>query len=395
MEKRRSTLDYEIDGVVYKVDMFDLQNELGAVSRAPRWAIAHKFPAQEAMTQVEAIDIQVGRTGVLTPVARLVPVEVGGVVVTNATLHNRDEIERMDVRVGDYVILYRAGDVIPKVDRVVTTKRPKNTHPFEFPTTCPECGSEVDRLENEVALRCVGGLACPAQQKEAIKHFNSRRAMDVDGMGEKLVEQLVDKGLINTVADMYGLTKQQLSSLDRMADKSAQNIIDALEKSKNTTLPRFIYALGIRDVGETTARNLASYYGSLEAISNAELEQLQEVPDVGPVVAQSIVHFFREPHNQTVIDGLIKAGIHWPEIEVKQAEDLPLAGKTFVITGTLTIKRDALKQQLIERGAKVSGSVSKKTDYVVAGEEAGSKLTKAQELGIKILDEEAVVKLIK
>jgi len=392
MAAKRAGLDYDIDGVVYKVNDIALQDALGQVSRAPRWAIAHKFPAQEVETRLNAIDIQVGRTGILTPVARLEPVEVGGVVVTNATLHNADEIERMDVRVNDYVMIYRAGDVIPKVDRVVLEKREKGARKFKFPTHCPECGSLVERIEGEAAQRCSGGLACPAQQREAIKHFNSRRAMDIEGLGDKLVEQLMDKGLIGNVADLYQLQVPQLAALERMGEKSAQNIIDALEKSKTTTLPRFIYALGIRDVGESTARNLATHFKSLDALINADYEQLLEVPDVGPVVSLRVVQFFHEQHNLDVIKKLRQSGVTWPQIE--SVGEQKLKGKTFVITGTLSMKRDDLKQRLLEHGAKVSGSVSKKTDYVIAGENAGSKLDKAEELGVTVIDEQQVSQLL-
>jgi len=385
MAAKRASLDYDIDGVVYKVNDIALQDALGQVSRAPRWAIAHKFPAEEVETRLNAIDIQVGRTGILTPVARLEPVEVGGVVVTNATLHNADEIERMDVRVNDYVMIYRAGDVIPKVDRVVLEKRVKGARKFKFPSQCPECGSLVERIEGEAAQRCSGGLACPAQQREAIKHFNSRRAMDIEGLGDKLVEQLMEKGLIANVADLYQLQVEQLAALDRMGEKSAQNIVEALEKSKSTTLPRFIYALGIRDVGESTARNLALYFKTLDALMKADQEQLLEVPDVGPVVALRVSQFFLEQHNLDVIEKLRRSGVHWPQIE--SVGNQKFKGKSFVITGTLSMKRDELKQRLQEHGAKVSGSVSKKTDYVIAGENAGSKLDKAQELGISVLDE--------
>ncbi|MGD8939290.1 MAG: NAD-dependent DNA ligase LigA [Gammaproteobacteria bacterium] len=394
ISKRREQLDYEIDGVVYKVDRIDLQEKLGFVSRAPRWAIAHKFPAQEAMTQVLGIEVSVGRTGALTPVAKLQPVDVGGVTVSNATLHNEDEIERLDVRVGDTVVIYRAGDVIPKVDRVIPSLRPEHTKKFHMPKQCPVCGSEVERREGEAITRCTGGLYCAAQRKNSIKHFNSRRAMDVDGMGDKLVDQLVDKGLIHDAADMYSLSKEQLAGLERMADKSAQNILDALEKSKSTTLARFIYALGIRDVGEATAQALASHFGDLEALIKADEEALQEISDVGPVVANSIVKFFHQQHNRDVIHKLIKAGVHWPKVTKVQTKELPLQGKTFVITGTLSMKRDELKDRLQSLGAKVTGSVSKSTDYVVVGEDPGSKADKAHQLGIAILDEAAIMDLL-
>ncbi len=394
ISKRRDQLDYEIDGVVYKVDRIDLQEKLGFVSRAPRWAVAHKFPAQEAMTQVLGIEVRVGRTGALTPVAKLQPVDVGGVTVSNATLHNEDEIERLDVRVGDTVVIYRAGDVIPKVDRVVPSLRPKHTTKFHMPKRCPVCDSEVERREGEAIIRCTGGLYCAAQRKNSIKHFNSRRAMDVDGMGDKLVDQLVDKGLIHDAADMYSLSKEQLAGLERMADKSAHNILEALEKSKSTTLARFIYALGIRDVGEATAQALAKHFGDLDALIKADEETLQQIPDVGPVVADSIVKFFHQPHNRDVIHKLIKAGVHWPKVTRAKTEELPLQGKTFVITGTLSMKRDELKDRLQSLGAKVTGNVSKSTDYVVVGEDPGSKFEKATKLGIDILDESAITNML-
>ncbi len=393
ISKRRERLEYEIDGVVYKVNHIEQQEKLGFVSRAPRWAIAHKFQAQEAVTQVLDIEVSVGRTGALTPVAKLKPVEVGGVTVSNATLHNQDEIERLDVRVGDSVVIYRAGDVIPKVDRVVPSLRSKQTKKFHMPKFCPVCGSEVQRLEGEAVIRCTGGLFCAAQRKNSIKHFCSRRAMDVEGMGDKLVDQLVDKDLIHDAADMYSLTKEQLAGLERMADKSAQNVLDALEKSKSTTLPRFIYALGISNVGEATAQALAAYFADLQALEHADEEALQEISDVGPVVADSIVKFFHQRHNRDVIQKLIKAGVHWPKLE-KSQKTKPLAGKTFVITGTLSIKRDELKDRLQSLGAKVAGSVSNSTDYVIVGEDPGSKFDKAKQLGIAILDESEAIKLI-
>lgn len=392
---RREKLAYEIDGVVYKVNSFAQQEELGFVSRAPRWAIAHKFPAQEAMTTINAIDVQVGRTGILTPVARLKPVEVGGVTVTNATLHNQDEIERLDARVGDTVVIYRAGDVIPKVASVVKSKRPKNTRRFKMPAKCPECDSEVERIEDEAATRCTGGLFCPAQRKNSIKHFNSRRAMDIDGVGDKLVDQLVDKGLIRDAADQYSLTVDQLASLERMAKKSAENVVNALQKSKTTSLARFIYALGIRDVGEATAQNLAQHYADLESVMKAGEESLQEVQDIGPIVAHHIVSFFKQKHNKDVIKKLLKAGVHWPAVKSGASKDSKVAGKTIVITGTLSsMKRDELKSRLQELGAKVTGSVSKNTDYVVVGADPGSKYDKAQKLGVEILDEKNILGLI-
>lgn len=392
--KRRPELPYEIDGVVFKVDSIAQQQQAGFISRAPRWAIAYKFPAEEAMTRLLAIDVQVGRTGALTPVARLEPVFVGGVTVTNATLHNQDEIDRKDVRVGDTVIVRRAGDVIPEVVGPVLSQRPKNTSLFIIPDHCPVCGSVAERVDGEAKSRCTGGLYCPAQRKEAIKHFASRKAMDIDGLGNKLVEQMVDAGLINDVSDLYQLTVAQVSALDRMGQKSAENLIQAINNSKTTTLPRFIYALGIREVGEATALALANYYKTLEAIESATQEDLQVVPDVGPVVAQHIVTFFAQEHNQEVLKKMLDAGIHWPETIVKDMAQLPLAGKTVVLTGSLSsLARNDAKARLIELGAKVSGSVSKKTDLVIAGEKAGSKLTKAQDLGIEVLDEEQMLEL--
>ena len=394
--QKRDSLDYDIDGVVYKVDSLAEQTTMGFVSRAPRWAVAHKFPAQEEMTQLLGIDVQVGRTGAITPVARLEPVFVGGVTVTNATLHNQDEIDRKDVRIGDTVIVRRAGDVIPEVVSAVASKRLKGAKKFKMPTHCPVCGSDVLRLENEAVARCSGGLFCEAQRKEAIKHFASRKAMDIDGLGDKLVEQLVDENLIHDVADLFSLKKEQLAALDRMADKSAQNLIDALDKSKATVLERFIFALGIRQVGETTARTLAYHFGDLDALMVSKQDELIEIPDVGPVVAESIHRFFNESHNRDVINKLRKAGIHWPVIETVASDDQKLSGKTFVITGTLsTMGRDDAKKILLAQGAKVTGSVSKKTDYVIVGESPGSKADKAEQLGVDILDEDAFLALIK
>jgi len=392
----RNRLPYEIDGVVYKVNKIDQQETLGFVSRAPRWAIAHKFPAQEELTKLLAIDVQVGRTGAITPVARLEPVEVGGVTVTNATLHNQDEIERMDVRVGDTVVVYRAGDVIPKVASVVKSRRPKKTRKYKMPTHCPECGSDIVRVEGEAIMRCSGGLYCPAQRKEAIKHFSSRRAMDIEGLGDKLVDQLVDAGLVNDVADLYTLKLEELAELDRMADKSAKNLIDALNSSKSTSLAKFIYSLGIREVGEATALNLANHFGTLKSVQNASTEKLLEVPDVGPVVASNIVTFFHQPHNLDVIKKLQKAKVNWPDVEVFDTETLPMAGKVVVLTGTLTkMTRNDAKERLQQLGAKVAGSVSKKTDIVIAGEAAGSKLDKAEALGVEVINEKSFIKLLK
>jgi DNA ligase (NAD+) len=394
--ERREALPYEIDGVVYKVDNVDQQQQLGFVSRAPRWAIAHKFPAQEEMTRLVAIDVQVGRTGAITPVARLEPVHVGGVTVTNATLHNQDEIDRKDVRVGDAVIVRRAGDVIPEVVSVVLSRRPAGTRHYSLPDSCPECGSAVERVAGEAVARCSGGLYCPAQRKEAIRHFASRRAMDIDGLGEKLVELLVDHGLIHDVADLFSLKASQLATLERMGDKSAANLVSALEKSRETTLARFLYALGIREVGEATAHTLAGHFGSLAALAQADTEALIEVQDVGPIVADHIHTFFAQPHNLEVIEKLIRAGVHWPEGKGVEEGELRLQGKTFVLTGTLsTLSRDEAKQQLQALGAKVTGSVSKKTDYVVVGESPGSKLAKAEQLGVTILDEDEFIRLLK
>jgi DNA ligase (NAD+) len=396
MEQRRTQLPFEIDGVVFKVDRLDQQRELGFVARAPRWAIARKFPAQEEMTQVLAIDVQVGRTGAITPVARLEPVFVGGVTVTNATLHNEDEVRRKDVRIGDTVLVRRAGDVIPEVVQVVLSKRPKDARVFAMPAKCPVCGAELEKPEGEAVTRCSGGLYCAAQRKEAIKHFASRRAMDIDGLGDKLVEQLVDQGLIEDVADLYRLTAEQLAGLERMGEKSAANLVAALEKSKDTSFERFLFALGIREVGEATAQVLAREFGDLAALIEADEARLEQVRDVGPVVAAHIAAFFRQRHNLDVIDKLRAAGIHWPAVAVRLAEQLTLSGKTFVLTGTLSgMTRSEAKDRLQALGAKVSGSVSKKTDYVVAGAEAGSKLDKARELDITVLTESEMLELLK
>lgn len=393
--KRRAQLPYEIDGVVYKLDDLDQQQQLGYVSRAPRFAIAHKFPAEEATTTVLGIEIQVGRTGALTPVARLAPVSVGGVTVTNATLHNEDEVKRKDIRIGDCVIVRRAGDVIPEVVANVPERRPVNALEFVMPSSCPVCGSPIVRLEEEAIARCSGSwLTCAAQRKGGLLHFVSRRAMDIEGLGEQLVEQLVDKGLVTTPADFYHLTLDALSGLDRMAKKSAQNVLDALEKSKSTTLARFIYALGIRHVGESTAKSLARHFGTLDALLDSDEAKVLEVNDIGPVVANSIGSFFSDPLNRQLIDQLRASGIHWEEGEPEHTTDL-LAGKTFVLTGTLpTLSRDNARAMIEAAGGKVAGSVSKKTSYVVAGEEAGSKLSRAEELGIAILDEEQFLKLV-
>jgi DNA ligase (NAD+) len=396
MGERRASLPYEIDGVVYKVNSIAMQQTLGFVSRAPRWAIAHKFPAHEEMTRVLDVEFQVGRTGAITPVARLEPVFVGGVTVSNATLHNMDEVERKDIRIGDTVIVRRAGDVIPEIVSVVLSRRPPDARVIELPRHCPVCGSEVVRLEGEAVARCTGGLYCSAQRRESIKHFASRKAMDIEGLGDKLVEQLIDRKLIEHVDDLYKLTVEQVASLERMGEKSAQNLIEALEKSKSTTLARFIYALGIREVGEATARSLAMHLHTFDAIRNASEEALQEIPDVGPVVAGHIHAFFQQPHNLEVIDNLIAAGVHWDESSDETAQEKPLQGKTYVITGTLeNMTREKAKEALIELGAKVAGSVSKKTTAVIAGEKAGSKLDKARKLGVPVLDEAALMELLK
>lgn len=398
---RRKDLAFDIDGVVYKVNDLSLQEELGFVSRAPRWAIAHKFPAKEAYTVIEGIDVQVGRTGAITPVARLKPVFVGGVTVTNATLHNEDEMRRKDVRIGDTVSVRRAGDVIPEVVGVVLEKRPVNARYFQMPTACPVCGSHIKRQADEAVARCTGGIFCAAQRKQALIHFASRKALDIEGMGDKLVDQLVDSGLVNTIADVYRLDLNDLAGLERMAEKSAQNILDALDASRKTTLARFIYALGIRNVGETTAKDLARYFGNLEAIQLADQAKLQQVPDVGPIVAESIVNFFSEPHNLETISRLTKsveeggAGIHWDAHEGQSYLDGVLTGKTLVLTGTLpNLTRDMAQSLIEEAGGKVASSVSKKTDYVVAGTEAGSKLEKAKELAVLVIDEAELLSLL-
>ena len=393
--ERRDTLAYDIDGVVFKVDDLYLQQRLGFVSRAPRWAIAHKFPAQQEMTTVEGIEIQVGRTGALTPVARLNPVFVGGVTVSNATLHNQDEIDRKDIRISDTVIVRRAGDVIPEVVQVVLSKRQEQSKPFILPNRCPICDSEAERLEGEVILRCTGGLYCPAQRKEAIKHFVSRKAIDVDGLGDKIIEQLVDKGLVDDPADLFTLKIGQLSTLERMGDKSAENIINAIDLAKKTKFSSFLYSLGIREVGETTARSLAKHFLTLDALKEADEEVLIGIEDVGPIVAHSIVTFFHQPHNQEVIERLLMAGLEWPK-EQQQLTNTVLSGKIVVLTGTLEeLSRSEAKEKLLALGAKVAGSVSKNTDYVVAGRDAGSKLTKAEGLGVKVVDESTLIEWIR
>ena len=393
--EKRDALPFEIDGVVYKVNRLDWQRQLGFRTREPRWAVAHKFPAQEQLTVVEAIEVQVGRTGAITPVARLKPVFVGGVTVTNATLHNADEVARKDVRVGDTVIVRRAGDVIPEVVGVVLDRRPADAQSFVMPESCPVCESQVIRPEGESVARCIGGLYCPAQRKEALRHFASRRAMDIEGLGDKLVDQLVERNLVHNPADLYALDELALAELERMGAKSATKLIEALDRSKTTTLARFLYALGIREVGEATALALERHFGTLDAVMVANVDRLQQTPDVGPVVAAALHAFFQEPHNQDVIARLQRAGVHWPEAAAKFSDKQPLAGKALVLTGTLdALSRDEATDQLRALGAKVAGSVSKKTDYVVAGRDAGSKLDKARELGVKVLDEAGLLALL-
>jgi DNA ligase (NAD+) len=393
--QRRAELAYEIDGVVIKVNNKAFQEQLGFVARAPRWAIAFKFPAQEEITQLLDVEFQVGRTGAITPVARLDPVFVGGVTVSNATLHNRDEIDRLGVKVGDTVIVRRAGDVIPQVTKVVLERRPDNVKEITFPDTCPVCDSHVERVEGEATTRCTGGLVCQAQRKQAIKHFSSRKALDIDGLGDKIVEQLVDRELVHTPADLFTLKQGHFESLERMGPKSAKNLVIALEKAKTTTLAKFLYALGIREVGEATAQNLANHYLTLEKISTASIDSLQEVSDVGVIVAQHLHAFFNEPHNQTVVKALLEVGLNWAAVTEKSSQAQPLDGLTYVLTGTLTqLNRSDAKARLQALGAKVSGSVSKNTHALIAGEKAGSKLTKAQDLGIDILDENALVALL-
>lgn len=391
----RDQLPYDIDGVVYKVNRLDLQRQLGFLTREPRWAVAHKYPAQEMVTRVEGIDVQVGRTGKLTPVARLAPVFVGGVTVTNATLHNLFELRRKKVRVGDQAIVRRAGDVIPEVVGSVPAARRVYVPNFRMPRHCPVCGSAVVREKGEVNHRCTGGLFCAAQRKEAILHFAARRAVDIEGLGDKLVDQLVDQGVIRTLPDLYRLGLTSLIALERMADKSAQNVLAALEKSKQTTLPRFLFGLGIRNVGEATAKDLARHFGSLDAIMDASLEQLQQVSDIGPVVAHSLRTFFDQPHNREVVEQLRACGVTWEEGAPAERAALQLAGQTVVLTGTLpTLSRETAKEMLEAAGAKVAGSVSKKTSYVVAGAQAGSKLDKAQALGVPVLDEAGMLALL-
>lgn len=388
LEELRDQLDYDIDGIVYKVNDLGLQKRLGFVARAPRWAIARKFPAEEEITRLLDVEFQVGRTGAVTPVARLEPVFVGGVTVSNATLHNADEIARLGVMLGDTVIIRRAGDVIPQVVKVVKEKRPPEAVAIHFPDHCPVCQSPVERVDGEVVARCSGGLFCGAQVKEAIKHYASRKAMDIEGLGDKLVDQLADVRLIGSVADLYDLEVEKVAALERMAEKSAANLIDAIEKSKQTTLPKFLYALGIREVGEATAQNLARYFGTLEAIAGADQESLLEVDDVGPIVAHFISDFFHNPDNMAIVNALREAGVNWPDVDFASKDSQPLAGQTWVLTGTLEmLSRAEAKDRLQQLGAKVAGSVSAKTTQVVAGVKAGSKLTKAQSLDVPVMDE--------
>lgn len=392
----RDSLGYDIDGVVYKVDRFDWQRDLGFVARAPRWAIAHKFPAQEEITTVRDVEFQVGRTGALTPVARLEPVFVGGVTVSNVTLHNMDELQRKDVRIGDTVVVRRAGDVIPEVVRVVTERRPEGSRAVSLPTECPVCGSHVARAEGEAVARCTGGLVCSAQRREALRHFASRRAMDIEGLGDKVIEQLVEAGRVHTPADLYTLAPDELVELDRMGPKSARNLVDALERSKQTSLPRFLFALGIRDVGEATALALSEHFGGIAPLVAASADEIQQVRDVGPVVASHVVEFFAEPRNRQVVDSLIAAGLHWPAGTAKSnRDDGPLTGQVVVITGTLTgMSRDEAREAARAAGATVTDAISKKTTLLVVGAEAGSKLRRAQELGVRTVDEQEFVSLL-
>jgi len=389
IQNKRSALGYDIDGTVLKINDIALQEKLGFISKAPRWAIAYKFPAQEELTRLNDVEFQVGRTGAITPVAKLEPVFVAGVTVSNATLHNGDEIERLDIAIGDTVVIRRAGDVIPQIIGVLHDRRPADARPIVFPETCPVCDSAIVRIEGEAVARCTGGLFCAAQRKEALKHFVSRKAMDIDGVGGKLIEQLVDRELVHTPADLFKLDLTTLTRLERMGAKSAENALASLEKAKNTTLARFIFALGIREVGEATALNLANHFKTLEALQNADLEALQQVADVGEVVANRILAFWHEPHNVAVVNDLIAQGVHWETVETKEVTENRFKGKTVVLTGTLTqMGRNEAKALLQDMGAKVSGSVSAKTDFVIAGDAAGSKLTKAQELGVTVLTEE-------
>lgn len=394
--EKRDSLAYDIDGIVFKVNSRQLQDRLGFISRAPRWAIAYKFPAQEESTTLLDVEFQVGRTGAVTPVARLQPVFVGGVTVSNATLHNRDEIQRLNLKIGDTVIVRRAGDVIPQIVQVIESRRPADARDIIFPEHCPVCDSPVEAIADEAVARCSGGLVCAAQRKEAIKHFAARKAMNIEGLGDKLVDQLVDLNLVNTLADLYSLTREKLSALDRMGDKSADNILQALNETKKTTLTKFIFSLGIREVGEATARNLANHFGSFEALAEADENSLQQVADVGPVVAHFVAEFFSQESNRVAVQKLRDAGVHWDNIEIAAQEELPLNGLTYVLTGTLeSMSRDDAKAHLLALGAKVAGSVSAKTDYVVAGPGAGSKLAKAEELGLKVMDEAALLDLLR
>lgn len=398
IQQKRPVLGYDIDGTVLKINDITLQDELGFISKAPRWAIAYKFPAQEEITILNDVEFQVGRTGAITPVAKLEPVFVAGVTVSNATLHNGDEIARLGIAIGDSVIIRRAGDVIPQIIGVLQDRRPADAKPILFPTTCPVCGSHIVRVEGEAVARCTGGLVCEAQRKEGLKHFVSRKAMDIDGVGDKLIEQLVDREYLHTPADLFLLTKEILTGLERMGAKSAENALNSLAKAKKTTLARFIFALGIRDVGEATAQNLANHFKTLEAIQQASVEQLQQVPDVGEVVANRVHHFWQEEHNCQVVEKLLEVGIHWdtPSSTTEITTDTPFNGKTIVLTGSLTqMSREEAKSLLQQLGAKVTGSVSKKTDYVIAGENAGSKLDKARELGINVITENEFLTIVK
>ncbi|MEH6823964.1 MAG: NAD-dependent DNA ligase LigA [Motiliproteus sp.] len=396
LAEKRDQLGYDIDGIVFKVNQREQQRQLGFVARAPRWAIARKFPAQEATTQLLGVDFQVGRTGAVTPVARLDPVFVGGVTVSNATLHNMDEIERLDVRIRDWVQVCRAGDVIPKVVRVVLEKRPADTLPVVLPEHCPECGAQVERSEDQAAARCSGGISCSAQRKQAIKHYASRKAMDIDGLGDKFVDLLVDKGLVAQLADLYCLDRCRVAGLGGKGDKSADNLIEGLQQSKQTTLARFLYSLGIREVGEATAASLAKHFLSLDAIQHADAEALQQVPDVGPVVAHHLALFLRQPHNIETIDALLAAGVHWPAIEAAAQQPQPLAGQSYAITGSFTaMARPEAKARLEALGAKVTtGAPSSKTDALIAGAKAGSKLAKAEALGVAVWDEARLLQLL-
>jgi DNA ligase (NAD+) len=393
---RRASLPYQIDGVVYKVDSLAQQRDLGFVARAPRWAIAHKFPAEEEMTTVRDIEWQVGRTGALTPVARLEPVFVGGVTVSNATLHNVDELHRKDVRVGDTVIIRRAGDVIPEVVRVIVERRPAHSHVPKLPAHCPVCGSDVRRVEGEAIARCTGALVCPAQRKESLKHFASRRAMDIEGLGDKVVDQLVDSGLVHDAADLYALTAERLAGLERMGDKSAAKLVASIEGSRDTTLARFLFALGIPNVGEATALALAEHFGDLAKLQAASIDEIMQVPDVGPVVAEGVREFFDESRNRRVLEKLIAHGVRWPDVSVGRTDFQPLVGKTFVLTGTLpTLSRADAESLIRKAGGKVTSSVTKKTSYVVAGDSPGSKLEKATSLGVPVIDEAGFLQLLK